>query len=50
MKQNNKEIVLVVNDNIDQLDLIQFILEQSDYKVLRAENGAEGLKTATEKS
>ena len=50
MKPNSSDTVLVVNDNIDQLDLLQYILEQADYKVLRAENGAEGLDIATEKS
>ncbi|MEP6903329.1 MAG: PAS domain S-box protein [Actinomycetota bacterium] len=50
MKQIDSETILVVNDNTDQLDLTQFLLEQAGYKVLRAQNGAEGLEIAIRKS
>lgn len=50
MKQSNKDTVLVVNDNSNQLDFTQFILERAGYKVLRAEHGAMGLEIAKAQS
>lgn len=40
--------ILVVDDEKDLLDLIEYNLKKEDYDVLRAENGEEGIKIARE--
>lgn len=40
--------ILVIDDEEDILDLLTFNLERADYRVLRAENGNDGLKVAFE--
>ncbi|MGC2237035.1 MAG: response regulator [Pyrinomonadaceae bacterium] len=49
MKQIDSYTILVVNDSTDQLDLMQFLLEQEGYKILTAMNGAQGLEIAARK-
>ncbi len=38
--------VLLVEDNLDNFELVRFLLEQGGYKVLEARNGREGLDVA----
>lgn len=40
--------ILVVDDNDKNRKLLRFILEKSDYQVIEAEDGAEGVKMALE--
>lgn len=42
----SKEIILVVDDEVDLLDLIEYNLQKEGYRVLRAENGQEALNIA----
>ncbi len=44
MSSNNK--ILIVDDDADFIEAVSSWLESSGYKVLRAQNGAEGLKVA----
>lgn len=37
---------LVVEDNLDNLDLVCYLLEQENYEVIRATNGREALEKA----
>lgn len=37
---------LVVEDNLDNLDLVCYLLEQGNYEVIRATNGREALEKA----
>jgi len=41
-----KETILIVDDEADLLDLIEYNLEKEGYNVLKAENGQEGIKLA----
>jgi two-component system cell cycle response regulator DivK len=41
-----KATLLVIEDNVDNLDLVRFLLEQSDYVVHGASDGREGLHAA----
>lgn len=45
---SHKETILVVDDEQDLLDLIEYNLEKEGYEVLKAENGSEGLNKARE--
>ncbi|MCH8523227.1 MAG: response regulator transcription factor [Balneolales bacterium] len=42
----SNETILVVDDEADLLDLIEYNLQKEGYKVLKAENGQEALKIA----
>lgn len=41
-----KETILIVDDEADLLDLIEYNLEKEGYNVLKAENGQEGIRLA----
>lgn len=43
-----KQTILVVDDEQDLLDLIEYNLKKEGYNVLRAENGREGIRIARE--
>lgn len=43
-----KASILVIEDNPDNLDLVRFLLEQSEYEVHGAMDGRQGLAMATE--
>lgn len=43
-----KQTILVVDDEKDLLDLIEYNLKKEGFAVLKAENGEEGIKTAKE--
>lgn len=43
-----KTCILVIEDNIDNLDLIRFLLEQEGYEILTAMDGKNGLKICKE--
>jgi two-component system, cell cycle response regulator DivK len=43
-----KANILVIEDNVDNLELVRFLLEQSDYEVHGAADGLEGLRYAQE--
>lgn len=45
----NQHTVLVINDSPDQLEMLEFILEQADYRVLTASGGNEGIEVIREK-
>lgn len=45
-----KQTILVVDDEQDLLDLIEYNLKKEGYDVLKAENGEEGIKIAREHS
>jgi two-component system, cell cycle response regulator DivK len=38
--------ILIVEDNIDNLDLVRFLLEQDDYEVIQARDGRSGMELA----
>ena len=40
--------ILVVEDNVDNMDLFRFLLEEAGYEVLPARNGRAGLELAYE--
>lgn len=42
----NKPRVLIVEDNVDNYELVRFLLERAGYQVLSAANGIEGVETA----
>lgn len=42
----NKPRVLIVEDNVDNYELVRFLLERAGYQVLSASNGAEGVDAA----
>lgn len=42
--------VLVIEDNINNMELMEFILETSGYEVMKAFNGRDGVTMAREKS
>ncbi|MFZ5857020.1 MAG: response regulator [Chloroflexota bacterium] len=42
----NKPRVLIVEDNVDNFELVRFLLERAGYEVLSAANGLEGLDVA----
>lgn len=44
----SKKTILVVDDEQDLLDLIEYNLKKEGYKVIKAENGLEGIKAARE--
>lgn len=44
----SKTCILVIEDNIDNLDLIRFLLEQEGYEILTAMDGKNGLKICEE--
>jgi len=44
----SKPCILVIEDNIDNLDLIRFLLEQEGYEILTAMDGKNGLKICEE--
>ncbi|MEL0010037.1 MAG: response regulator transcription factor [Bacteroidota bacterium] len=44
----SKQTILVVDDETDLLDLIEYNLHKEGFKVLKAENGEEGIKVAKE--
>ncbi len=44
----SKQTILVVDDETDLLDLIEYNLYKEGFKVLKAENGEEGIKAAKE--
>ncbi len=44
----SKQIILVVDDEQDLLDLIEYNLRQEGYDVLKAENGKDGIQMAKE--
>lgn len=41
-----KPRVLIVEDNVDNYELVRFLLERAGYQTLSAANGAEGVETA----
>ena len=41
-----KGTILVIEDNIDNLDLVRFLLEEVDYDVISATDGRSGLEIA----
>jgi two-component system, OmpR family, alkaline phosphatase synthesis response regulator PhoP len=41
-----KETILIVDDEADLLDLIEYNLEKEGYNVIKAENGQDGIKLA----
>jgi two-component system alkaline phosphatase synthesis response regulator PhoP len=41
-----KETILIVDDEADLLDLIEYNLEKEGYQVLKAENGMDGIRLA----
>jgi two-component system alkaline phosphatase synthesis response regulator PhoP len=41
-----KETILIVDDEVDLLELIEYNLKKAGYNVLKAENGTEGLRLA----
>jgi two-component system, OmpR family, alkaline phosphatase synthesis response regulator PhoP len=45
-----KETILIVDDETDLLDLIEYNLEKEGYNVLKAENGQEGIRLARKHS
>lgn len=45
-----KETILIVDDETDLLDLIEYNLEKEGYNVLKAENGHEGIRLARKHS
>jgi two-component system, OmpR family, alkaline phosphatase synthesis response regulator PhoP len=45
-----KETILIVDDETDLLDLIEYNLEKEGYTVLKAENGHDGIKLARKKT
>ncbi len=42
----SKGCVLVIEDNIDNMDLVHFLLEQVGYEILEARDGRTGLEIA----
>lgn len=40
----SKGRILIVDDNIDNQDLVRYLLEQADYEVMTAMDGREGLQ------
>ncbi|RJP47169.1 MAG: response regulator [Anaerolineaceae bacterium] len=42
----NKPRVLIVEDNVDNYELVRFLLERAGYQVLSASNGVEGVDAA----
>ena len=44
-----KGTILVVEDNLDNLDLVRFLLEETEFQVWTARDGREGLIQAREK-
>jgi CheY-like chemotaxis protein len=42
----SKPRVLIVEDNVDNFELVRFLLERAGYQVLSAANGIEGLDAA----
>ena len=42
----SKPRVLIVEDNVDNFELVRFLLERAGYQVLSAGNGIEGLDAA----
>lgn len=42
----NKPRVLIVEDNVDNYELVRFLLERAGYQVLSAANGIEGVVAA----
>lgn len=48
MTTSAKKTILVVDDEQDLLDLIEYNLKQEGYQVLRAENGEDGITLARE--
>jgi two-component system, cell cycle response regulator DivK len=44
----SKGTILLIEDNIDNLDLVRFLLEDADYTVAAATDGRTGLKMAFE--
>ena len=44
----SKQTILVVDDERDLLDLIEYNLKKEGFKVLKAENGEEGISKAKE--
>lgn len=42
----NKPRVLIVEDNVDNFELVRFLLERAGYEVLSAVNGVEGVDAA----
>ena len=41
-----KQRVLIVEDNVDNFELVRFLLERAGYEVLSAANGVEGVDAA----
>lgn len=41
-----KPRVLIVEDNVDNFELVRFLLERAGYQVLSAVNGLDGVETA----
>jgi two-component system cell cycle response regulator DivK len=41
--------ILIIEDNLDNLDLVRFLLEETEFQVLTAMDGREGLDMAREK-
>jgi two-component system, cell cycle response regulator DivK len=42
----SKGTILLIEDNIDNLDLVRFVLEDADYQVVAAVDGRSGLEMA----
>jgi CheY-like chemotaxis protein len=41
-----KAHILIIEDNVDNLDMVRFLLEQSEYSVASATDGRQGLQAA----
>jgi two-component system, cell cycle response regulator DivK len=44
----SKGTILIIEDNVDNLDLVRFLLEDAGYSVLAADNGRAGLEMAVQ--
>jgi two-component system, cell cycle response regulator DivK len=45
-KNMGKGRILIIEDNVDNLDLVRFLLEQEDYEVIQARDGRRGMDLA----
>ena len=48
MEKEKKQVILIIDDDADIRSFIRYNLEKSDYNVLAADNGKEGLKMVKE--
>jgi CheY-like chemotaxis protein len=48
MIKNNKKTVLIIEDNEQNMYMLSYLLEHSNYTIIKAYNGKDGLKLAHE--